>query len=518
MRITFLGHAGFWVETAGAVVVCDPWLSDTGAFDSSWFQLPRNHHLAAGVRDRLAATDKEKFVYVSHEHQDHLDMAFLESIRCRDLTVLIPDFGRSYLKELFAGYRCREVVACGDRERIEVPGGAVTLYLDDSELNRDSAVLVEGDGRTFLDLNDCRITDALPGIARDHGVVDVFTCQYSGAGWHPTCYDYPRDVYEAVAARKVAAKFRGVAQALAALRPRLYLPSAGPPCFLDPDLFHLNLEPANIFPRAPRLLAYLDRHLRGVPTRWTEVAPGDVVDAEWATVVHRDGCAVADEDFEPYVRDYAASYAPFFARRRCEAGAQDPAAVLARLQVELTRKLEPLTLHDRVTTPLWFRLRECDRVLRVDFPARRVDVVDAVDGADRYVVTASSADVARVLDGTITWDEFSLGFRMRLSREPDVYQTILQGFLRLEADDLDRFCARVLDVEHRQERILVDAGDRRFAVDRFCPHQGGDLRHAWVEGGRYLTCPRHQWRFDLDDGGRAVGNDGSVHAVGVDGE
>ena len=53
MRITFLGHAGFVVETEGAIVVADPWLSPSGAFDSAWMQFPQNHHLAALVREKL---------------------------------------------------------------------------------------------------------------------------------------------------------------------------------------------------------------------------------------------------------------------------------------------------------------------------------------------------------------------------------------------------------------------------------------------------------------------------------
>ena len=50
MQIGYLGHAGFVVETEGAVVVADPWVSRHGAFGSSWMQLPQNHHLAPLVR------------------------------------------------------------------------------------------------------------------------------------------------------------------------------------------------------------------------------------------------------------------------------------------------------------------------------------------------------------------------------------------------------------------------------------------------------------------------------------
>ncbi|HZH76914.1 MAG TPA: MBL fold metallo-hydrolase, partial [Archangium sp.] len=77
MQITFLGHAGFLVETQHALVVVDPWLSPQGAFDSAWMQFPRNHQLAPMVREKLESSTKERFLYISHEHKDHYDPDFL---------------------------------------------------------------------------------------------------------------------------------------------------------------------------------------------------------------------------------------------------------------------------------------------------------------------------------------------------------------------------------------------------------------------------------------------------------
>ena len=144
------------------------------------------------------------------------------------------------------------MVVCDDGDAVPIPGGSITLYLDDSELNRDSAMLVKAGGRSFLNLNDCRIIDALPGIARDEGAPDVFACQFSGAGWHPTCYDYPREQYEAIASKKVRAKFNGVAQAIKTLQPRVYLPSAGPAVLPGPGAVPPQLRAGEHLPARPR--------------------------------------------------------------------------------------------------------------------------------------------------------------------------------------------------------------------------------------------------------------------------
>ncbi|HKC60138.1 MAG TPA: MBL fold metallo-hydrolase [Myxococcales bacterium] len=153
MQIGYLGHAGFVVETEGAVVVADPWVSRHGAFASAWMQLPQNHHLAPLVRRKLEDPRKPRFVYVSHEHGDHFDREFLASVGRRDFTAVVPRFRRTEMVERLRATGCA-VIACADGETVPIPGGYLRLFVQDGGLNRDSGLLVKADGRTFLDLND----------------------------------------------------------------------------------------------------------------------------------------------------------------------------------------------------------------------------------------------------------------------------------------------------------------------------------------------------------------------------
>lgn len=497
----------------------DPWLSPAGAFDSAWFQLPRNHHLAAFVQEKLGDKRKERFIYISHEHKDHFDPAFLGSLHARDFTFVIPRYRREALRHELARFPCKEVVTCSDREEVRIPGGSLKLFLDDTELNRDSAVLVRESGRVFFNMNDCKLHDAIPDIAREEGAIDVFACQFSGATWHPTCYEYPRERYEAISRKKVLTKFEATAQAIQAVNPRVYIPSAGPAAFLDPTLIHLNFEPVNIFPRAPKLIEYLQRRLPDATTAWPELMPGDILDVASGKVVYAGKQRVTEENFEAYVREYAAAYEGFFRERQLLHPSQDVEKVLEWLRLELGRKLEHLTLHDRIQVPLYFQLSDVPAAqLRVDFQRKVVEAVPSLQDATYYRVSAPSWEVARVLDGKLTWEDFALTFRLRLDREPDMYQTLVQGFLIMEPEDLDPFCAKLLNLEKQQERITVEAEGRRFVVNRFCPHSGADLTCAWIEQGRYLTCPRHRWQFDLERGGRCLTNATSVDALCIDGD
>ena len=50
-----------------------------------------------------------------------------------------------------------------------------------------------------------------------------------------------------------------------------------------------------------------------------------------------------------------------------------------------------------------------------------------------------------------------------------------------------------------QEVLLINVKGSIFAVENECPHQGSPLAGAIVKDG-YVACPRHGYRFALDDG------------------
>jgi NAD(P)H-dependent nitrite reductase small subunit len=72
-----------------------------------------------------------------------------------------------------------------------------------------------------------------------------------------------------------------------------------------------------------------------------------------------------------------------------------------------------------------------------------------------------------------------------------------------------------IDTEFKLDEIKVgdsrcfEAGDAQvgifrladgvFALDNFCPHRGAPLHDGHVADG-LVTCPWHQWQFELKDG------------------
>jgi UDP-MurNAc hydroxylase len=514
VEITYLGHAGFLVETESAVVVMDPWLSPEGAFDSAWFQLPCNHHLAPLVREKLGDSSKTRYVYVSHEHRDHFDPDFLQTLPQNGLQFVLPGFHRTALRDEIAKRHSGNVLVGAHGQEITIPGGSLKLYIDDSGLNRDSAILVKADGQSFLNLNDCKLYDEVRLIADAEGPISVFACQFSGATWHPTCYDYDLHEYARISRQKQLSKFEVVARMIDAIRPGAYLPSAGPACFLDPGLLHLNFEAVNIFPRAPKLQEYLRQRLPDCPARFDEMMPGDVLAVGNENSEPRGRERVTEENFEAYIRCYAERYRSYFAERQPGQSAEQVEEIFEQLRTELGRKLSAFSMHKRILLPLYFGLTNmAGRMLRIDFPNKKIGMVSKMSESDYYSIQVPPWQMERVLAGFITWEELALTFRVRLNRKPDVYQTLVQGFLLMEPEDMDWFCRRFAGIEQKQNRVVIEAGGTRYSIDRLCPHQGGDLTQGWLQEGRLWTCPRHGWKFALEKDGRCLTSNATINAI-----
>ncbi|GHG21913.1 MULTISPECIES: nitrite reductase small subunit NirD [Paracoccus] len=85
-------------------------------------------------------------------------------------------------------------------------------------------------------------------------------------------------------------------------------------------------------------------------------------------------------------------------------------------------------------------------------------------------------------------------------------------------DDIPRQGARLVRTAQGCVAVFRTADDRVFALDDRCPHKGGPLSEGIVHGTA-VTCPLHNWVFDLNTGQAQGADDGAVgtYAVRVQG-
>jgi UDP-MurNAc hydroxylase len=520
--LTFLGHAGFMYETENEILLMDPWMSNTGAFDSSWYQFPSNHLLGDDVRKLIETTDKKVYIYISHEHKDHFDVPFLQTLELSKVNFITPKFRRDHVASVLNKLGPKSVYTPIDSELVNIGNLEIRLFLDDQEIVRDSALgLYDKDSDfTFLNLNDCKVYDRVDELFEIYKKFNIFTCQFSGAVFHPVCYDYPEKKYYEISESKVYGKFGSVKNLIAKFKPELYIPAAGPPVFLDPQLISINYQDVNIFSSPFKFKKYLQDAL---PALNVEVSvPGSRFhfDDKNISIQHPEENIEALYD-KKNIEHYAMKYDYVFSDREKQKATYEPLDVQKRLLVELNSKLKNFNIQQKMNILMEFSLKEIeDTSIYIDFESREIDIFKKSKKSSdlTYEISSSAGDVGRLLDGYLNWEDFMLSFRHKLKRTPDIYQVAVNGFLTMEKEDVPKFVDNLMRLQNQRERITVEVGGVLYSIDKFCPHQGSDLTTHEVEDDRFLICPKHRWSFDLEDEGRAVGHDASINAIDLDGD
>jgi UDP-MurNAc hydroxylase len=500
MRATSIGHAGILIETDQGSIVCDPWF--VPAFLGSWFPFPRNDQLDDDLRARIEGAD---YLYVSHLHGDHWDEPWLRDHLPRDIGVLLPGYPTRELDRAMRSLGFTNLIRTVDRQELDLGGGlTVAVHVETSITDGpggDSALVVS-DGRSrVVDQNDCRTTDL--DALREHGPVDLHWLQYSGAIWYPMVYDLPPGQLRPLVRAKVDSQLARAMRYVESVGARAVVPSAGPPCFLDPDLFGLNVidgDEASIFVDQRVFLERLAESghhgVLAVPGTTIDVTPDDIA------VSHPgpDGGAMhVFTDKRDHLERYQADWLPWIDALKAGWKDHDHLDLVPALQAwwDPLLAMAP-TLRAAVGASCL--LRAGDVEVLIDFPAGEVrpyagEVVRFRFEIERALV--ESVVAARAVDWS---NSLFLSCRFRAWRDGEFNEWLYNFFKSLSVERMRRTEAeavRRLDPPTETEPDIELAG---WVVQRRCPHRNADLAvFGEVEDGT-LTCTLHGWRFDLATG------------------
>ena len=79
-----------------------------------------------------------------------------------------------------------------------------------------------------------------------------------------------------------------------------------------------------------------------------------------------------------------------------------------------------------------------------------------------------------------------------------------------EVTDIPRQGARVLKTAQGCVAVFRTVDDQVFALEDRCPHKGGPLSEGIVHGNK-VTCPLHNWVFDMNTGDAQGADEGHVN-------
>lgn len=502
MRATSIGHAGILVDTLDGSIVCDPWFLPQ--FFGSWFVFPRNDQLAPELMERIC---NPTYLYISHIHADHLDEGWLMANMDKDTTVLVPGYPTHELENILRGLGFHNIVRTVDGEEMALgPHLTVAIHCETSITDGpggDSALVIsDGTGR-LVNQNDCRTSDLM--ALRNHGPVDLHWLQYSGAIWYPMVYEETPERMRELVDAKVDSQFARAMRYVETIDARAVVPSAGPPAFLDPELFGLNVitgDELSIFPDQRSFmtrLAAAGRHgILAIPG--TEIAFGS--EGEFH-VTHPLPLAEVDAIFGDklaYLRRYQADWMPWL--EQMKAGLHPPTPDLLET---LKAWWEPLmamapTLCDAVGDIVV--LHAGDLPVAIDFPHREVRRWNGEPHGFWFRIQRELVETVVAQRANDWSNALFLSARFRAWRQGQYNEYVYNFFKSLDPVRMRRTEAEALRKLHPDRGGMADEDIRigDWMVQRTCPHRQADLSVFGELDGDELVCTLHGWRFDLHTG------------------
>ena len=508
MQVTTIGHAGLLVRAGDKTIVCDPWFEP--AFFASWFVFPRNDQLSDELMNEITNPD---FLYISHLHGDHLDVPFLRSRMNKEATVLLPGFPSQELEGELRKIGFTKFVHTKSGEEIDLGGVNVAIHVETSITDGpggDSAIMISDATGRIVNQNDCRTHDV--GALAAHGKVDVHYLQFSGAIWYPMVYDMPDAEMRRLVNAKVESQFARSFKYVESLAASHVAPSAGPPCFLDDDLFGFNVITGNelsIFPDQTEFLSRLSAQQFG---EGIMNIPGTTVTIDRDNVSVDQPCN-EDElreiftDKLAYLRAYQADWADWLDAEKAQWG-KPGTNMLKSLQLwwEPLMAMAP-TLCSFIGANCL--IRSGDLALLIDFNAHQVRKHDGEPFAFSFDIPRSLLETV-IANRSVDWsNSLFLSCRFRAWREGE-FNEYLYNFLKsLNPDRMRR-----TETEARGKIARDDASEEitlaGYVMERYCPHRKADLAIFGECDGTTLTCTLHGWKFDLETGKCLTADDKSL--------
>ena len=218
LQIHFISHACLLIETKDFSFATDPWVEGF-AFASGWWV---NNSPVKDWEDRLNAVD---FIYISHNHPDHLNEFTLSKVR-KDMLFIIPDFRSKSVEKLLIKFGFKNFKKFDLQSFYQLDGTDFNISILPSGDFRDDSGFYFTYGEFSLlstvdsnDLNFSRLPED----------ITVFASSFAGgASGYPLCFEtISEEDKKKIITRNLKAGKSIVEKNLRYTKPNYFLPYAG---------------------------------------------------------------------------------------------------------------------------------------------------------------------------------------------------------------------------------------------------------------------------------------------------
>lgn len=224
MKILWVNHASFVIQSSGTNLICDPWLEGK-AFDNSWA-------LTSPTVFQYKDFENISHIWFSHEHPDHFSPPCLKKI---------PEASRKKIEVLYQPSKDKKVIQFCNRLGFRSVEANAPIAFSGGEMilqqmhHGDSCLYFREGEQSLLNLNDCNTNkDLLHSLKERFGKITVLVSQFSYANFVGNKDD--KSSKEKAAERTL----KKLIEQCEILQPEYIIPAASFVWFCHSENFHMN--------------------------------------------------------------------------------------------------------------------------------------------------------------------------------------------------------------------------------------------------------------------------------------
>gem|GEM_PF-1405739 len=225
-KFEFWTHACGVITFADKTIITDPWLVGP-AFIRGWWL---DHQPPTNWLERLIESD---FIYISHNHSDHLNSYTLEILRNTlnerrksEPLFIVPDFQNQSVEVPLRSIGFRNLLMLKFFEWTTLTQDCRVMLLPDTSGRSDSALVVDYKGHLLLNTVDC----ANPASLNLPSQVDIWLGAFAGgATGYPICWteQYGISAVKKMLLQNKESGLQRIQEIASACRPKIAVPFAG---------------------------------------------------------------------------------------------------------------------------------------------------------------------------------------------------------------------------------------------------------------------------------------------------
>ena len=397
--IRWLNHATVYIESNGISFITDPWLFGPAFMTGWWLNEP-------STVDSIELLKKADFLYISHNHPDHLHPETL-SLVSKHKKVIVGNFMTKSTEKYIRALGFTNIISLSFNDIYEIVPDFQISILKSGDFRDDSGIYFNINDYQILLTVDCNFLNSniLP-----QNIDLLMTSFAGGASGFPLCFEnYNIEEKKKVILRNKMATRSSVINYLKATKPKYYLPYAGMfKEYAERDIFIRknnnknspndyeqicsNLNVNYIEPKRDEILYFNDK----------------LITTEKIKVTY-----LEKEDSSFYIEKYKEDYIYNSTRL---------ISYLKKSEFYSNQILQIIPTNDSFDEII-------DEIVFADFENQvfktinQEDIIDIKDGFRVMKLFVRKEIIACIIENKLPWEDFSIGFQMRVDRSPNEYES-----------------------------------------------------------------------------------------------